>query len=183
MSPLSLGLNSLLPPFLLFWGLFFSVGKVGHYSPSNCALFYNNDETSSNSGVTMFPTPSYAFFFREIPQIYLFFLNTWPCLLATANYLQGTSLKFTIENRNFLIPPIWVPFNDPCHYPVGIPFSHFSAKSELATHTEKANTCRRSWQWTSSWWLNRPIWKILYRQNGMLPQVVVKINNNWNNHL
>ena len=36
--------------------------------------------------------------------------------------------------------------------------------------------------WFSGWWF-QPIWKILYSQNGNLPQVGVKIKKNWNHHL
>ena len=34
----------------------------------------------------------------------------------------------------------------------------------------------------SGWWF-QPIWKILYSQNGNLPQIRVKIKNLWNHHL
>ena len=40
---------------------------------------------------------------------------------------------------------------------------------------------KESSQLMTSWWF-QPLWKILYSQNGNLPQLVVKIKNTWNHH-
>ena len=41
---------------------------------------------------------------------------------------------------------------------------------------------QNDWPRKSSWWF-QPLWKILYSQNGKLPQIGAQIKNIWNHHL
>ena len=112
--------------------------------------------------------------------------------------LNGGTPKTPQNDHNFVGKPMAVGYHhfgnhhilptQAMHYWGQIPQNYHGFRFfDPPTKNEKTSEMYPRFQletlkYVSSWWF-QPIWKILYRQIGSFPQVGVKIQKNWNNHL